>query len=179
MDVDTFAAGTLSTLTLARRMEPPRVESSLASPIDAEVHRLFAACEAAYGRFDFVTVRGFWSRREPPFYLAEEEGDYFTSWPEIEGYWARLPKALDELELRLRPRVSVPLAADRQWVGFSLVWRARSGASPAIAGQVRGVALLVREDGEWRLQGWVEAPLAPITYMRGLYQQFARTLEPR
>lgn len=158
-------------------MEPPRVEPSLASPIDPEIGRLFAACEAAYGRFDFTTVRGLWSRREPPFYLAEEEGDYFTNWSQIEDYWARMPRTLDQLELRLQPRVSVPLAEDRQWIGFSLVWRARSGASPAIAGQVRGVALLLREDGEWRLQGWVEAPLAPITYMRGLYQHFARTLD--
>jgi hypothetical protein len=157
----------------------PQTDPQIDSQIDPQISRIFAACETAYGCFDFATVRELWSRRERPFYLAEEEGDYFTSWPQIEDYWARLPRALDQLELRLQPRVSVPLAEDRQWVGFSLVWRARTGSSPAIAGEVRGVALLVREDGEWRLQGWVEAPLAPIAYMRGLYQHFARTLDQR
>lgn len=149
------------------------------SDIDPGIAELFAELEKGYSEFDFAAVRTLWSPAlRAPLYLAEEQTDFCTSWSALEAYWQSLPRTLSRLRAQFRPRVQVPLSPTQSWVGFDLTWLAQSGEAPAIAGHVRGVALCALEDGRWRVQAWIEAPLAPIMYVRELYRLFARTLEP-
>ncbi|WP_206340858.1 hypothetical protein [Marinicauda algicola] len=55
-------------------------------------------------------------------------------------------------------------------------WSIRFTDRPAMGGDNR-VAALFRHTGEgWRLSAWIEAPLAPIVYLRRLYEARAGRL---
>lgn len=145
--------------------------------IDAGIAELFATLERHYAAKDFAAVRALWVADLPaPFYLAEEHPEYMDSWDKVENYWRLTSGTLGHLRARFEPRVCTPLG-ERQWlVGFDLTWLARVGAAPAIAGTLRAAAVCEHTPAGWRLRAWIEAPLAPIVYMRGLYEGVARSL---
>jgi len=43
-----------------------------------------------------------------------------------------------------------------------------------VAGTLRAIAICEPTAAGWRIRAWVEAPLAPIVYMRALYEGVAR-----
>ncbi|MEZ5458578.1 MAG: nuclear transport factor 2 family protein [Steroidobacteraceae bacterium] len=145
------------------------------SPVSAELAALFDALGCHYGNKDFPAVRALWlPDLETPFYIAEEHGEVMTSWEQIERYWRITSESLAHLRARFEPRGTVPLSATQQLVGFDLTWLARVGSTAPVAGTLRAIAICEQTTAGWRIRAWVEAPLAPIVYMRALYEGVAR-----
>lgn len=146
-------------------------------PIDPGIVELFAALGRHYGAKDFGAVRALWVERLPaPFYLAEEHDEFIDSWDKLENYWRLTSQTLSHLRARFVPQTSVPLDEHRQLVGFELTWLARVGSDAPVAGTLRAAAVCERSASGWRIRAWIEAPLAPIVYMRHLYHGVARQL---
>lgn len=147
------------------------------SPVTPELAALFADLERHYGAKDFGAVRALWlPDLDTPFYIAEEHGEVMSSWPQIERYWRITTESLAHLRARFEPRGAVPLSASQQLVGFELTWLARVGSTAPVAGTLRAVAICEQTPAGWRIRAWIEAPLAPIVYMRALYEGVARQL---
>jgi hypothetical protein len=143
----------------------------------SDVADLFAALERHYGAKDFAAVRGLWlPDLVTPFYIAEEHGEVMHSWEQIERYWRMTAESLAHLRARFEPRVCVPLSGVQQLVCFDLTWLARVGSTAPVAGTLRAVAICEQTPAGWRIRAWIEAPLAPIVYMRTLYEGVARQL---
>lgn len=143
----------------------------------SEVADLFAALQRHYGEKDFAAVRGLWlPDLVTPFYIAEEHGEVMQSWEQIERYWRITSESLAHLRARFEPRACVPLAGAQQLVYFDLTWLARVGDTAPVAGTLRAVAICEQTPSGWRIRAWIEAPLAPIVYMRALYEGVARQL---
>jgi hypothetical protein len=147
------------------------------NPVSAELATLFDELGRHYGNKDFPAVRALWlPDLETPFYIAEEHGEVMTSWEQVERYWRITSESLAHLRARFEPRACVPLAGAQQLVYFDLTWLARVGDTAPVAGTLRAVAICEQTPAGWRIRAWIEAPLAPIVYMRALYEGVARQL---
>lgn len=147
------------------------------SQIDPGIVEIFAALERHYGAKDFAAVRALWLADLPaPFYIAEEHHVVMDSWEKVEAYWQLTSAALSHLRAKFKPLHSVALNERQQLVGFELTWLASVGTEPPVAGTLRAAAICERTPAGWRIRAWIEAPLAPIVYMRELYAGVAKSL---
>lgn len=147
------------------------------SQVDPGIVEIFAALERHYGAKDFAAVRALWLADLPaPFYIAEEHHVVMDSWEKVEAYWRLTSAALSHLRAKFRPMHAVALNEQQQLVGFELTWLASVGAESPVAGTLRAAAICEQTAAGWRIRAWIEAPLAPIVYMRELYSGVAKSL---
>lgn len=138
----------------------------------ASLDALLADYYAKFGAFDFAALRGHWDVEDPePIYLAEEIGAFLYDWPAIERYWADTRRVLERLAARhwdLRVRLLAPGLAIGTW---RMHWDCEVRGQPKpVGGEVRVTATFRRKPAGWKLVHYVEAPLAPIVYVRTLYE---------
>ena len=75
-----------------------------------------------------------------------------------------------------RPQHSTAMGQGLEMVAFELEWTTYiKGEDAPIGGSVRGIALFEYDGSAWKLKAYIEAPLAPILYMRDLYKVVAGT----
>jgi hypothetical protein len=135
------------------------------------VDTLFAALEARWSALDLAGIRTLWADVEQPVYIAEEHAALMTNWDEVEAYWAGTLKAIAAFRSRYKIDAMVPVADGLASVTFRLRWTATMAADGGrIGGVNRGIATVRLTDEGARFLTYAEAPLAPITYMRGLYR---------
>jgi SnoaL-like domain len=147
------------------------------SIVDPGIAEVFEALERHYGAKDFAAVRALWLPDLPaPFYIAEEHHVVMDSWEKVEAYWRLTSTALSHLRAKFKPLHAVALNEHQQLIGFELTWLANVGAEPPVAGTLRAAAICERTSAGWRIRAWIEAPLAPIVYMRELYAGVAKSL---
>ncbi|MDX2142409.1 MAG: hypothetical protein SFV19_03550 [Rhodospirillaceae bacterium] len=144
--------------------------------VPISIRKLFTDLEAVWKSHDFSKMRGFWAKRlEAPLYLPEERKDFITTWADFDAYFAGTAKASKGGLVTYQPLIAMPMSQGLQMVAFTLEWTMQlvTDAKP-IGGSVRGVALVDEEMGDAKLKAYIEAPLAPILYMRDLYELVAQ-----
>jgi len=143
------------------------------APDSAAIEARLHGYADAWAENSAAALEGFWDVDDPsPFYLAEEIETPITDWPGLRAYWAgnerlhaRISLRLSDIRLRALSEGLVQGVLRMDWdIAFL------SGPSRAMGGDNRVAVLLRRDAQSWRLTSWVEAPLAPITYMRRLYE---------
>lgn len=129
----------------------------------------------ATGRADAIAA--FWDADAFRFYKAEEIAEPYFSWDAALAYW-RANEALHAgIALGFSDATWLPLGDGWEMSLPQMRWDIRfAAAAPAhLAGRAMGgdnhVLVLTRHG---RLAGWCEAPDAPLSYMRRLYEQSAR-----
>lgn len=129
----------------------------------------------ADGRADAIAAH--WSPEDFRFYKAEEIAAPFASWNATLGYWRANEAMHDQVLLSFGDESAMPLADGWSLLLTLMRWDIRfaADAPAAVAGKAMGgdnhVLALLRGD---KLAGWCEAPDAPLSYMRRLYEQSAR-----
>ncbi len=142
------------------------------STLEQELDALMARYYQRFGAMDFAGTRACWDTEDPrPTYLAEEIDDFLHDWPSIDAYWKASQAAMSKLSSRhwaLRARVVTDDLASATW---RIHWNAQviGQANPAGV-DVRVTGMFRRKREGWRLFHYVEAPLAPIIYVRKLYE---------
>lgn len=139
---------------------------------DAAIRARLDAYAAAWSVMTAAALEPHWDTTTEPLYIAEEIDLPMQGWPAVRAYWAHNEGVHDRVSLRFSDIRTHPLTDDLAQAALHMAWDIafRSGASRAMGGSNRVVATLRKRDGDWRLTGWVEAPLAPILYMRRLYE---------
>ena len=142
------------------------------SPLEREIDALAARYYERFGAMDFAATRALWDAEEPhPTYLAEEIDDFLRDYAAIEAYWAASKAAMSRLASRhrdVRAQLIAPGLATATWC---LHWNAEIVGRPVpVGGDVRVSAVLRRRAPGWRFIHYIEAPLAPILYVRRLYE---------
>ena len=123
---------------------------------------------------DFRTVLELWDQdEEVPFYLAEEQDDWFIGWEPLRGYLSpSMPSpAVEGLREEMRD-ISVKLIADdlaiAAWhMHFEMKLRGR----PPIGEEVRVSAVFRKKPEGWRYIYWAESPMAALVYIEKLFQR--------
>jgi hypothetical protein len=117
-------------------------------------------------------IRDLWDPDEAqPFYLPEEAEEPLTSWADIEAYWQRTRDTIARLSMRIWEVNAKPLGPDLAVALYRMHWNADVTGFPKAVGGDNRVTAIFRHTAEgWRFCHYVEAPLAPIVYMRQLYE---------
>jgi hypothetical protein len=147
--------------------------------VDAATHaavaELLATVESRWRTLDLAALESLWDTSRAPLYIAEEAGEVHTSFEAIRGYWAFTRSIIEKMDLRLGRPDLVPLGADLLTAVYPLHWECLiKGQKAPVGGDNRACAVLRRIGGSWRFTQYIEAPLAPIVYMRQLYEQTVR-----
>ena len=141
--------------------------------IDSQIQSLFDRLSQHWSTMDFAAIRAEWNNDVPPLYLAEEAQDFATSWDALEVYWQATRDTISSITVTYELLTEKDVTADVKLVTFNLVWLAAMTNGEDVGGTNRGLACLQSIDGHYKLEGYAEAPLAPIFYMKELYKEFA------
>lgn len=148
------------------------------SGLASELQAVFDRLSAGFAANDFQAVAAEWDESDPaPFYLAEERDVLIADWPALRDYW----QATEAINLGCQTRWTVghakPLGDGHALALFDLDWRmAIAGEPEPYGGFCRGMAVFTRREPGWRLTGYAEAPLSPLTYLKKLYVRVGRDL---
>lgn len=139
----------------------------------ASIRRVLADLELAWRTLDFVTLRSLWDESREPVYFAEEAPEPLLDWAALQAYWNLTRASIEAMGMRITSVHGVrELAPDLVSVVYSMHWDARvRGAATPLGGDNRVCATLRRTSEGWRFVQYVESPLAPIVYMKRLYEQ--------
>ncbi len=136
------------------------------------VQALLGRVEGYWRALDLAPLETLWDTSRPPLYIAEEASEIHTSFEAIRRYWAFTRSIIEKMDLQLgRPEI-VRLGDDLVTAVYPLHWECLiKGQKAPVGGDNRACAVLRRIGGNWLFTQYVEAPLAPIVYLRRLYEQ--------
>ncbi|MCZ8132878.1 MAG: nuclear transport factor 2 family protein [Steroidobacteraceae bacterium] len=139
----------------------------------ASLDALLADYYARFGAFDVAGMKAHWDTDDPePVYLAEEIGGFLHDWPSIEKYWDDTRRGLSRLAARHWDLRARRLGDDLAIGTWRMHWDCHVVGQPKpVGGEVRVTATFRHLESGWKLIHYVEAPLAPIVYVRALYEQ--------
>lgn len=129
----------------------------------------------ADGRSEVIAAH--WAPADFRCYKAEEIATPFLCWDDVLAYWRANEAMHGRVVLQFTNAVELPLAEGWSAILALMRWdiRFRAEAPAPVTGKAMGgdnhVLALVRSG---KLCGWIEAPDAPISYVRRLYEQNAR-----
>ncbi|NDE00394.1 MAG: hypothetical protein EBZ91_01255 [Gammaproteobacteria bacterium] len=139
----------------------------------AAIRQVLAELENAWRELDFAALRGLWDETRPPVYFAEEAPEPLLEWSALQNYWDLTRASIEAMGMRITAVHGLrQLAPDIVSVVYAMHWDARvRGAPTPLGGDNRVCATLRRTNTGWRFIQYVESPLAPIVYMKRLYEQ--------
>jgi hypothetical protein len=128
---------------------------------------------ACWCELDFARLETLWDLSQPPVYFAEEAPAPSLSWDALREYWRFTAGSIAKMHMIILREPQYQQLADNLVTGFyEMHWDALMCNQPKPIGGENRVCATFRQTTEgWRFAQYVEAPLAPITYMRRLYEQ--------
>ncbi|MCS6947777.1 MAG: nuclear transport factor 2 family protein [Steroidobacteraceae bacterium] len=129
------------------------------------------ALERCWSDHDLMRIRTLWEELPAPLYLPEEAATALTTWESLEAYWRSTAEALPRVAVRSWDYRFHALADDLVSVIYQMHWDARLADGKCMGGDNRVCATLRRHRSGWRFVQYIEAPLAPISYVRLLYER--------
>ena len=140
--------------------------------LKAEIDSLLEELVERWNAMELLKIRELWDPNETqPYYIPEEAEQPLTGWEAIESYWQGTMDSISRLKMRVWDLQAKNLSADLAVAIYRLHWTADvEGFPKPVGGDNRVTAIFRHTDAGWRFCHYVEAPLAPITYMRQLYE---------
>lgn len=137
----------------------------------AEILNLLAELEQAWCRLDFAHVQRLWDASRDPVYVAEEHPRVHLSWAQLQEYFDLTARSIERMSMRIEGEPTLrELAPGIVSAAYSMHWDALiRGETRPMGGDNRVVDTFLRTPDGWRFIQHVEAPLAPISYVRELY----------
>jgi len=173
----TVSAGSYAEFHFQRNAQDEVSEAD--QQLATEITAFLADYAVAYNNQDYRTVKGMWSGDGNPIYMAEEVPFPLYGKERLDNYFNPIPgrRILDVIyneysEVRakyLTPDVAV--ATYRLDYDIKLV-----GMAPA-NGWDRVMAVFVKEDGNWKLTAYTEAPMGPATMVRRMMKETPATTD--
>ncbi len=147
----------------------------MATAINPQILHIFSELQGMWLSRDFSRMRSFWLKTLPaPLYLPEEKKDFIVTWEQFDAYFAAINSGSKGGGVTYKPLHSTSMGHGQEMVAFELEWTTQiNGEDAPIGGSVRGIAMFEYDGQAWKLKAYIEAPLAPILYMRDLYKLVA------
>ena len=138
--------------------------------IEATIH----ATADRWNSQDFATVLELWDTNEPtPFYLAEEQDDWFIGWEALRAYLdpPRPSPMIYGIREEMHNIKVNQIAPDLAMAAWDMHFEMKMGRSKPIGEDVRVSAILRQTPEGWRYIYWAESPLTATVYIRKLLEQ--------
>ncbi len=144
-------------------------------PEQAAVEALLADLAQRWCANQLFSIRELWHPDDDaPLYQPEELETPLTSWEAVNDYWQKTTDSIISFEMRTWELYIKTLNDDMLSVWYRMYWRGEiQGYDKPIGGENRVCATLQRSPDGWRFRQLIEAPLAPIMYMKWLYEKAA------
>ena len=126
--------------------------------------------ERYWATLDFKSIRALWDDSVPPLYLAEEAAGPVQTWDELEKYWSATGKLAKRNLVKINNVRYHDLNVDVVSAFYDMHWDIELPDGKTIGGDNRVCVSFRRTAAGWRIGQYIEAPLAPILYMRQLYE---------
>lgn len=137
----------------------------------------------AWRNNDPQALESFWDKAdEQPFYKPEEFDELLSGWDAVRDYWRHNQQFHERVDLRFSDLQTKPLGEDWAMAVFRMRWdilfskhaRLPDGSGFQWRGEAMGgddhvVTLWRQRARTWYLSAWIEAPMAPISYIGKLY----------
>jgi len=165
-----FLLGVALTMTALAIDSARAAEQDDIAAIEAVIHET----AERWNSQDFRTVLELWDPDEQvPFYLAEEQDDWFIGWEALRAYLAPpMPSPAVEGLREQMYDISVKLIADDLAIAaWNMHFEMKIRGRPPIGEDVRVSAVLRRKPEGWRYIHWAESPMAPLVYIDKLFQR--------
>lgn len=134
--------------------------------IEAQLRKL----EDCWQRMDFADLRSLWDQSQPPLYLAEETESPSLTWAALEQYWAATSASATHAQIQIKNIRYHALTADIVSAFYDMHWDVAIKNARALGGDNRVCTTFRRMPAGWRIVQYIEAPLAPVMYMKKLYE---------
>jgi hypothetical protein len=142
------------------------------SDVGAEIDALLDQAKRYWDVQDYAGLKSLWDMDEKdPYYQPEEVEELLVGWPAIEAYWATNTKIMDKITVSYGKAKAKLIAPDLAVAMFDLRWDAALKGRAPLGGDNRSTAIFRRKPEGWRFCHYIEAPLAPILYIRKLYEK--------
>ncbi|NND54559.1 MAG: SnoaL-like domain-containing protein [Gammaproteobacteria bacterium] len=161
-----FASGSYADFHFQRDADEQVSEQE--QQLAAEINAFLADYAVAYNNQDYRTVKNMWSGDGNPIYMAEEVPFPLYGKKRLDNYFNPIPgrRILDGIyneysEVRakyLTPEIAVAT--------YRLDYDIKLVGMPASNGWDRVMAVFVKEEDEWKLSAYAEAPMGPATMVR-------------
>jgi len=140
----------------------------------AAVRAIIHATAEAWNSQDFSKVLELWDPAEAtPFYLAEEQDDWFIGWDPLKNYLAPAQPSPAVQGIREEMRdimvklIAPELAIAAWWMHFEMIFIGRK----PIGEDIRVSAVLRRTNAGWRYIHWAESPMTAPMYLMKLMER--------
>ncbi len=126
------------------------------------------AYEAAYNNQDYRTVKSMWADDGNPIYMAEEVPFPLYGKARLDSYFNPRPgrKILDGIYNRYSEIRAKNVAPGVAVATYRIDYDIKLVGMPPSGGWDRIMSVFIKEDGEWKMTAYAEAPMGPATMVR-------------
>ncbi|MGI9309788.1 MAG: nuclear transport factor 2 family protein, partial [Gammaproteobacteria bacterium] len=134
----------------------------------AEIAAFLAEYEKVYNDQDYRAVKGMWIDDGNPIYMAEEVPFPLYGKKRMDNYFNPVPgkKILEGIDNKYSEVRAKFVAPDVAVATYRLDYDIKLVGMPAMHGWDRVMAVFVRDEGDWKLSAYTEAPMGPATMVR-------------
>jgi hypothetical protein len=138
-----------------------------------EVEDVLGELRNTWNRMALPDIARLWETENPtPVYIPEESLEPLLDWESITAYWQDTVATISGLHMRTWDLSVRAINSDLVSAVYQMHWDAKlAGTGTTMGGRNRVCALLRRSSRGLRFIQYVEAPLAPMVYMRWLYER--------
>ncbi len=142
--------------------------------VQAEVAALIHETAERWNSQDYATVLELWDPDEPmPFYLAEEQRQWFIGWPALKNYLnppkpSPVVQGIREEMRNIHVKLIGPGLAVAAW---EMHFEMKIIGRPPIGEEARVSAVLRRTAAGWRYIHWAESPMTASLYLQTLMEK--------
>jgi len=171
--------GAVTTLWAGGHDVPPEFDPSiLDADLNKELEETVMAMGDRWNSQDYSTVLEMWDKdEEVPFYLAEEQADWFIGWNPLNEYLAPDNPAASPIDvMRLLPsNVRAKRIADDLAIAvWDLHFEMKMKFGKPIGEDVRVSGVFRKKPEGWRFIHYAESPKTPMVVIEGLFQKEVR-----
>jgi hypothetical protein len=148
--------------------------SNTDSNVEREVTALIHDTAERWNSQDFTQVLELWDKNEPvPFYLAEEQDDWFIGWDALNNYLnpPRVNPVLQGLREEMHNIHVKQIAPGLAIAAWDMHFEMKMRGSKPIGEDVRVSAVLRKTEEGWRYIHWAESPMTATMYMKRLLEK--------
>ena len=128
---------------------------------------------AAWSSRNKLAVLSLWDDKDPDAsYLPAEREETLVGAEAVEGYVNALCDLFSTIRHRPDSLIVKQLEDDLGLAFYVLDWAVADSRGP-IGGRCRVTAIWRKQDGDWKLTHYAEAPLAPLVELKEFYQHVA------
>lgn len=155
-------------------MNTPSNQLAETTSAEAEVEAVIYATADRWNSQNFSTVLELWDPdEEVPFYLAEEQDNWFIGWEPLKAYLdpPTPSPAVQGIREEMRNINVKFIGPDLAIAAWEMHFEMKIIGQNPIGEEVRVSAVLRRKPEGWRYIHWAESPMTAMMYIKKLYER--------